>query len=225
MPSQSFKEFQKNLTDVKRLISLHNTLSRPNGTGTRGKRGLGHLTRGGIVLLCAAWERYVESVLEEGAAFLATKHTLATLPAAPKKLVQDFVNGGKSTITAAALPTNLKTAMVEAVRFKTVGSPSANAFGLNNPKYQKIKPLFEKAVDVADIATAWSGGTTLIDDFVSARGEVAHRGGQAKYVHFAVLTKAVVLVSDYVTETDNYLRDHLRTLVSPNHRPWNRLAT
>ncbi len=72
MPSESFKEFQQNLTDVKRLVSLHNNLSRPNGTGTRGKRGLGHLTRGGIVLLCAAWERYVASRrCEEGAAFLA----------------------------------------------------------------------------------------------------------------------------------------------------------
>jgi len=221
MPSESSKEFQQNLTDVKRLVSLHNNLSRPNGTGTRGKRGLGHLTRGGIVLLCAAWERYVESVLEEGASFLARKHTLATLPASPKKLVQDFVNGGKSTFTAATLPANLEAAMIEAVRFKTVGPPGGVG-GLNTPKHKQLKPLFETMLCVPDVGTQWSNGTTPIDDFVSARGEVAHRGGQAKYVHFAVLTKAVVLVSGYVIETDNFLSDHLRALVTPNRRPWNR---
>lgn len=75
---------------------------------------------------------------------------------------------------------------------------------------------------VPDVGTQWSNGTTPIDDFVSARGEVAHRGGQAKYVHFAVLTKAVVLVSGYVIETDNYLSDHLRSQVTPHRRPWNR---
>lgn len=222
MPSESFKEFEKNLTDVKRLVSLHNTLSRPNGTGGRGKRGLGHLTRAGIVLLCAAWERYVESVLEEGAGFLASKHTLDTLPASTKKLVQDFVNGGKSGFSAATLPANLKPVMVEAVRYKTVGSPSANVFGLNTPKHKQLKPLFDSILCVTDIGNHWSKKTKPIDDFVSARGEVAHRGGQAKYVHFAVLTKAVVLVSDYVIETDNFLSDHLRGLVMPKQRPWNR---
>lgn len=221
MPSESFKEFQQNLTDVKRLVALHKNLSRPNGTSKPGKRGLGHLTRGGIVLLCAAWERYVESVLEEGAAFLARHHTLATLPASTKKLVQDFVNGGKSTFTPGTLPANLEAAMIEAVRFKTVGPPGGVG-GLNTPKHKQLKPLFETILCVSDVGTHWSKGATPIDDFVSARGEVAHRGGQAKYIHFAVLTKAVVLVSDYVLETDNHLRDHLRSLVTPHRRPWNR---
>lgn len=214
MPSNSFKEFSKNLTDVKRLVALHNRLSIPNGTGKPGKRALGHLTRGGLVLLCAAWERYAESILEEGAIFLARRHTLATLPANPKKLVVDFVNGGKSSFTSATLASNLEAAIVEAVRSKTDG--------LNTPKHKNLKPLFEKAFAVPDIGTAWTSGIQAIDDFVTARGEVAHRGGQAKYVHFATLTRAVTLVSDSVVETDNFLSDHIRPLVSPPRRPWNR---
>lgn len=221
MPSDSFSEFSQNLIDVERIVSLHRTLSRPNGTGKRGRRALGHLTRGGIVLLCAAWERYTESVLEEGAAFLARKHTRASLPANPKKLVEGFVNGRKSSFTMATLDANLEAAMVEAVRFKTVGPPGG-AGGLNTPKHENLKRLFDSILCVPDIGTAWSAGTKPIDDFVRARGDVAHRGGQAKYVHFAVLTKAVKLVSTYVVETDNFLSDHLRTLVTPSQRPWNR---
>jgi hypothetical protein len=172
-------------------------------------------------LFCAAWERYVESVLEEGAAFLASKHTLASLPLSTKKLVQDFVNSGKSKFTASTLQANLRAAMVEAVRVKTVGPPGG-AGGLNTPKHKHLKPLFNTVLCVPDIGTQWSNNTKPIDDFVSARGEVAHRGGQAKYVHFAFLTKSVVLVSDYVVETDNFLSDHIRGLVTPNKRPWNR---
>lgn len=214
MPSESFKEFEQNLTDVKRIVSLHNTLSRPNGAGRRGKRGLGHLTRGGIVLLCAAWERYVESVLEEGAAFLGRRHSHATLPAGPRQFVLDYVNHNQTPHTQADLQNNLEAALVAAVQRKTEK--------LNTPKHAKVQPLFANVLGVVDIAAAWSCGHQPIDNFVVLRGGVAHRGGQAPYVRFAALTNAVASVSEYAAETDNHLSDHLRTLVTPSRRPWNR---
>lgn len=217
MPSGSFKEFQQNLTDVKRIVSLHNALSRPNGAGRRGKRGLGHLTRGGLVLLCAAWERYVESVLEEGAAFLARKHSHATLPAGPRQFVLDYVNHNQTPHTPGDLQNNLEAALTAAVRRKTEK--------LNTPKHAKVQPLFASVLGVLDIANAWSQGSQPIDDFVVLRGGVAHRGGQAPYVRFAALTNAVASISEYAVETDNFLSDHIRTLVNPNRRPWNRQAS
>ena len=42
----------------------YNTL-KPTG---QGKRGLGHITRSTIFVLCAVWEQYVEEVIEEAAA-------------------------------------------------------------------------------------------------------------------------------------------------------------
>jgi hypothetical protein len=214
MPSTARGEFDQNLTDVKRIVRLHDALSRPAGARRRGKRALGHLTRGGLVLLCAAWERYAESVLEEAAAFVARRNTLASLHASPKKFVTDFVNGGKSTISYALLAANLETAMTEAVRAKTAA--------LNTPKHKNLKPLFERVLHVADIAAAWSEPHTTIDNFVSLRGEVAHRGGQAGYVRISGLRVHVETIGQFVTETDNYLSDHVRTLVVPSRRPWNR---
>lgn len=94
---------------------------------------------------------------------------------------------------------------------------------LNSPKYEKIKPLFNNYLNLADIGSCWSKGTTIIDDFVSLRGEVAHRGREGKYIQFKLLTKHEALIKNYATETDNSLSDHLRTLVTPCIRPWNRL--
>jgi hypothetical protein len=153
-------------------------------------------------------------VLEEGASFLAARHTLASLPAEPKKLVTDFVNGGKSSFTAATLAANLEAALLEAVRARTDK--------LNTPRFAKIQPLFDATMGIADIGAAWSLPSAKIDAFVTLRCEVAHRGGQAKYVHFGALTTAVGVVSAFVVDTDNYLSDQLRTKVLPNQRPWNR---
>jgi len=50
MPSTSFLKFETNmLTDVDRIISSHTQLNHDG----RGRRGLGHITRSGVLMLCA----------------------------------------------------------------------------------------------------------------------------------------------------------------------------
>jgi hypothetical protein len=57
MPSKAYDVFRTSLlADVDALVESHSALS----TGTRGRQGLGHITRSALVLLCAAWEYYVE---------------------------------------------------------------------------------------------------------------------------------------------------------------------
>lgn len=212
MPSTAFTEYKANLKDVHRLVLLHRSLS---GTSP-GRRGLGHLTRGGIVLLCAAWERYVETVSVEAATFLTRKlPSHASLPAVPRQKVVDYANSGKNAWTAAQLTTSTWTDIyLDALRKRTEA--------LNTPKHENLQPIFEAFLDVPDIATFWPSGKTPIDEFVSLRGEVAHRGAQSTYVHFGQLTKYEQEVTAWVTATDNSLSDHLHTLVTPNLRPWNR---
>lgn len=86
MPSTAYLEYKKNLKDVHRLVLLHKSLS-----GTKpGKRGLGHITRGGLLMLCAAWERYVETVAIEGAIFLTNRlPNHAALPPTPRQKLTD----------------------------------------------------------------------------------------------------------------------------------------
>lgn len=213
MPSTAYNEYIKNLKDVHRLIVSHRNLS----GNDRGKRGLGHLTRGGLLLLCAAWERYIETLLIEGADFLCLKLTSFTeLPPLPQQKVRDYVNNNSTPFTSAQLST---------IEWKNIYISTINekVEKLNSPKYEKIKPLFNNYLNLADIGSCWSKGTTIIDDFVSLRGEVAHRGREGKYIQFKLLTKHEALIKNYATETDNSLSDHLRTLVTPCIRPWNRL--
>ena len=213
MPSAAYSEYLQNLKDVHRLVLLHR---RESGTG-RGRRGLGHLTRGGLLLLCAAWERYVETVLPVGAREVARRlpsHT--ALPPVPRQKVLDHVNSNGNPWTAAQLASP---AWVDIY----VDSMTARIDKLHTPKHFKLKPLFEDFLAVPDIGLAWTTGTTLIDDFVKLRGEVAHRGGQSRYVRFGQLEEYEIVITRYVKETDNYLSDHLRTLVNPMLRPWNRI--
>jgi RiboL-PSP-HEPN len=215
MPSEAYLEFNQNLTDVHRLVLLHRQVS---GTG-RGRRGLGHLTRGGLLLLCAAWERYVETAIVEGAQIVANKLPgINALPPSVRQKVQNHANNNSTVWSAAQLGTpQWGQVYIDAI--------TRRVDKLHTPKHHKLQPIFQDFLAVADIEAAWSEGKAPIDDFVALRGEVAHRGGQSRYIHFWQLENFESKVTQYVQETDNYLSDHLRTLVNPRRRPWNRIAT
>lgn len=92
MPSQAFKDFRYNLVDTRRLVTVHGLLS----GGNPGKKGLGHLTRSGVVMLCASWELYVESLLVEAVHWLTSQHAdPSTLPKAVKKTLASYVRNHK----------------------------------------------------------------------------------------------------------------------------------
>lgn len=213
MPSEAYKEYSQNLTDVGRLILAHTKENAANP----GRRGLGHYTRGGLLLLCAAWERYVESVIEEAARFLTSRlPNVASLPPNAQQKTRDHANNNNTPWTAADLATDRwKEVFLEALKKRTDA--------LNTPKHANLVPLFNTFLDVPDIAAAWTSGHGLIDDFVARRGEVAHRGRQSAYVRIGHLKDVKDLILGYVTETDNFLSDHVRLLVTPNRRPWNRI--
>lgn len=167
--------------------------------------------------MCAAWERYVETVAIESAAFLGRRlpgH--GSLPPVPRQKVTNHANDGRNAWTAAQLNTQAWTHVyVDAVKKRTEV--------LNTPKHRNLKPLFEQFLAVPDIAACWTGGATANDDFVTLRGEAAHRGAESQYIHFGSLVALEASVSTRVVETHNFLSDHLRLLVQPHRRPWNRI--
>jgi len=210
--STAYDEYEQNLTDVHRLVLLHR---RERGTG-RGRRGLGHLTRGGLLLLCAAWERYTETVIVEGATFLTRRLTMFNqLPGSVATRVRNHTNSNGNTWHAAQLTTpDWKRIYLDAL--------DVRVRALNTPKHANLKAMFLDFLNVPDIGTCWGGGTQVVDDFVSLRGEVAHRGGQSRYIRFGQLEAYEASMTGCVLETDNFLSDHLKTLVPPGRRAWYR---
>lgn len=95
MASVAFNEFRYNILDARRLHQAHGKLS----NGAPGKKGLGHITRSGAIMLCAAWEHYQESILVEGTAFLAKEiRDPQSLPLPVRKHISDFVKKDRKSV-------------------------------------------------------------------------------------------------------------------------------
>ncbi len=212
MPSNSYDEYHKNLRDVHRLVLLHDNLK---GTG-RGRRGLGHLTRGGILLLCAAWERYCEALVEEAAKYLS-QHVpaITAMPAPTGQKVRDHANSGKTTWTAAQVAgSSWSNVYLDYVKIQTAS--------LNTPKSQKLTMLFKNCLGIPDVASFWTSPTADVDAFVTLRGEVAHRGTSSKYVRIGQLQDLEALTTRLGVDTDNKVAQYLKTAAGTNRLPWNR---
>ncbi|MFA1753466.1 HEPN domain-containing protein [Xanthomonas campestris] len=213
MPSYAFGEYLNNLRDVHRLVLLHASL---NGS-ERGRRGLGHLTRGGVLLLCAAWERYTESVLVESATYLQ-KHVpnRTAMPANVAQRILNYANSNNNAWTAArANGPTWGQIYSDYVQRQTDA--------LNTPKYENLKNLFHNCIGVSDVASLWSNPSQEITDFVALRGEVAHRGSSSAYITIANLKVLEVSIKNFAAETDNEVARHLKALSGTKRLPWNRV--
>lgn len=210
MPSHAFGSFEYNIVDVDRLIATHAKLH----DGKPGKKGLGHITRSGTVMLCAAWELYVEMLLQEASAFLAKSITLASeLPADVQKQISVVVRNEKNDLAPMRLAGDgWKAVLIDHVVARTES--------LNTPKSVRVMPLFLQLLGIADISTAWTLGTQPLDDFVGVRGDIAHRGRHANYIHIWKLDEYRAQIHRYACETDNFVRAHLRDLHALKKAPW-----
>ena len=213
MPSASYKLFLDNVVDVERLIESHGALH----DGNPGKKGLGHITRSGIVMLCAAWEVYVEELLVQSVEHLTTCcDPPSQLPKPVKKYLSGRVRDDKHELK----PIHFGgTGWIDV--YKCYVRQSVDA--LNTPKSENTDPLYRRYVGLIDMSSCWSVGSSGIDDFVTSRGEIAHKGRSATYVRIKQLRDDLALVKAAVAETDNALANHLRS-VSPNNKlPWYRI--
>ena len=213
MPSKARVLFRdKLLPDVTSILETHRQVN-PRG---HGRRALGHLTRGGVALLCASWELYIEEVLIESARFLVKD------AASP-----DFLpNKIKGKITQAAKNDKHEHGALKLCglgwRDVYVDAARASVEKLNTPKYGNIKDLFSDWLDIDDIAVNWRHPTSSLNDFVRIRGEIAHRGADSRYIQVKQLSEFKSMIDDLVVDTDRTLSDHLMGICHSKSRPWRR---
>ena len=215
MPSSAYKKFRDVLlVDVKRIIESHSQL---NHAG-RGKRGLGHITRSGVMMLCAAWELYIEEVLSESVRLLVDKCD------SPKDLPMPLQKEASKHVKEARH--ELKPLDLAGVGWRSViHNHSLNTVDcLNTPKSFKINKLYKKFLGVTDLSTNWSHGGPTIDRFVTARGDIAHRGRDTKYITINKLSNYKDIIFTTVKEIDNFLADYLQGLGNHNRLPWHRIT-
>lgn len=214
MASSAFGAFQFNLVDVDRLIESHGVLS---GTG-QGRRGLGHVTRGGVVMLCAAWELYLEHVLLEGLRFaIYSTGSPADLPTPVQKELSGFVKGHKH---------ELKPLQLSGDGWRDVlGDRATNLVGdLNTPKAGPVNQLFNRLLGIEQLSACWSIGADAVDEFVTARGDIAHRGRHSGYVQMGRLRTHKENMHSAAVDTDNCVAKYVRDNFPVPRKPWNAIG-
>ncbi len=213
MPSTARQFFRDNLLpDVSQLIQTHRDVN-PDG---RGRRALGHLTRSGVVMLCAAWELYIEEVLVEGAKFLVQDaESPHFLPDPVKGRISQTAKSDTHAFGALKLcGDGWKTVYTDAVL------NDVSIF--NTPKIGKINELYKKWLGLNDISVNWRHPSASLNAFVEARGAIAHRGANADYVRITRLAELKTMIDELVVDTDRELSDYLYGISHNHRRPWRR---
>lgn len=211
MPSNSFNTFRYNLVDVDRLTESHEALRGTN----QGKKGLGHITRSAIVMLCASWEMYVEHLLLEGIDYL-TSHVKSPdeLPMPVQKELASAVRNSKHDLKPLALAgTGWKQVL------KDHGSNETDR--LNTPKSTNINLLFVSLLGISRLSDSWEISAEIVDEFVSARGEIAHRGRHAPYTQLGKLNDHKSNIYRVACNTDNHVSESIKAIITNGRKPWN----
>ncbi|WP_197714073.1 HEPN domain-containing protein [Ferriphaselus amnicola] len=199
------------LDDVDRIIESHNAL---NHDGL-GRRGLGHITRSGVVMLCAAWELYVEELLVETARVLCTRATSPDqLPEHVQREISKVVRESKHELKPLELAGDGWKMVYENHCIQTTQS-------INTPKSTILVPLFKRLSGVEDISESWTLGATALNEFVTVRGDIAHRGRDAGYIQINTLTTYRDQILRFVIDTDNGMADFIQGN-STGNSPWRR---
>ena len=214
MPSNARQLFKRKLLpDVKKLLETHDELN-PVG---RGRRHLGHITRSGVLSLCSAWELYVEEVVLESAQFLMQDVDVPDgLPDRIKGMLVKTAKADKHNFGVL----NLCGTGWKAVYQRAVVIECAH---LNTPKFGNISSLMHDwlGVDTDELENAWTHTKDDLNEFVTRRGEIAHRGADAEYVRRSALAEYCDLIDRFTIDTDNFLRNHLCECADDRRRPWN----
>ena len=214
MPSNALGKFEgAMMKDVNRIIATHASIQ----NGGRGNKALGHLTRSGVLLLCAAWELYVEELMIEAVRECSQRaQSPSDLPKSVQKSIAEHVKGSQHQLRVLALAGDGWRAVYAEMAVEWVSS-------LNTPNKHNINEGFKKLIGIEGLASNWSFGDNSVNDFVKARGDVAHKGSAAGNIHMNKLRETYLpQIMRCAVDTDNAVSTYIRSIFEPKAYPWNR---
>ncbi|URJ44477.3 HEPN domain-containing protein [Paenibacillus polymyxa] len=216
MPSYSCRDYRRRTIDVQKLSKDYKTLRET--FNKKGRVALDHLTRSGVLLLCGAWETYIEDILREISTHFATLSKIDELPREVKKTIIHYVKNHKQEDKVLELADggwkNLY--LDEIVEQKLEG--------FNTPKVHNIKEISKKLIGYEEIMDCLTPeNKDFINQFVQYRGYIAHnvRSRGEQYLTVEKLDEYVDDFETIVNTVDNHLLNYLKPFVSS--RLWNRV--
>lgn len=214
MPSMARTAFDENVKDIEKLLALHAA----EGGGQPGRRyGLEVLNKSAIVLITSFWESYCEDIAEEALEVIVQHAPNAdALPKEIKKLIAKNLKADKNELAVwgisddkwrAVLRANLANLKTE--RNQTFATPKS--FNVNN--------LFESAVGLANMSSNWkwermttTQAAKKLNDFVSKRGDIAHRGSSTSTVKKSEVIAYLNHVKKLAAKTGGAVKKHVKSI-------------
>lgn len=202
------------MIDVDRLIESHVALH----NGNRGKKGLGHITRSAVVILAATWENYIESLLNESLKYICNNLEFPKqLPKVVQKSFANKIRKDKNEQKALHLAGDGWKQVIQ-------GYARQETDLLHSPKSQQVDLLFKNYTGYKNFSKDWDDLGIKLDAFLSKRGEIAHKGRQAKYIKMSELSVDKEMIECLSINIDGLIADYLKATIQGNRLPWNKVV-
>jgi len=215
MPSKAWKSFDQNAQDIERLLELH---QEKGGTSPGRRRGLEVLNKSAIVLITSYWEAYCEDIATEGLEHIVQHgRSPDQLPKEIKQIIAKELKADPNDLSVWSLcgegwKTILKTRL-DHLRDQRNRK-------LNTPRTQNIDDLFLQALGLSSISSSWKWPKKMtidrarnkLDNYVTLRGEIAHRGIAANAVTKNQVEDYFYFIKRLVSKTGSAVNSHARKI-------------
>ncbi|MCW2090251.1 UNVERIFIED_ORG: hypothetical protein M2328_003531 [Rhodococcus erythropolis] len=205
-----------NREDVARLLELHGE----KGGTERGRRyGLEVLNKSAIVLITAFWEAFCEDLAAEALERLVNELENPTdLPKALQKIIAEELKDDQHNLAIWRLAGDgwrpHVTSRLDALRTK-------RNWDLMNPRPNQVQKLFADTLGLPDVTKSWkwSGASVTkscekLDEYVTLRGDVAHRGTAEESVKLVVVRAYDEFIQKLVDTTDKCVNQFVSETIS-----------
>lgn len=213
MPSKARLSFDKNASDIKKLLSFH----QQKGGTLRGRRyGLEVLNKSAIVLITSFWEAYCEDLATEGLEHIVKhgKDASVLTKELKKQIAKELTNDDNDLAIWSLSDDGWR--LVLKKRLQNLKEERNRR--LNTPKSTNIDDLFLKALGISKISQTWKWATKMnansarekLDEYVKLRGVIAHRGKSSKSVQKVDVTDYFDLIKKLAAKTGGKVNRHVK---------------
>jgi hypothetical protein len=144
---RAFDGFEKNYVDVNNLFAIHGDIT--GGIQGQGRNVTPSLLRSSVVLMCAAWEAFIEDVCIEGIELLINSGAdPKVLPNGIKTSVGETLKAGNALDAWSLAADGWKSALKTGVEQK--------CDRLNSPKYKNIEGLVHQCFGIRELKRNWT---------------------------------------------------------------------
>ncbi len=212
MPSKAYANYCKNSQQVYKLIKVYDDTLEANKR--RGKKGLDHLTRSGLMFLCSSWEVYVEQIAIEAGEIIAKRlRGPDGLPKEVKKKISKKIKESCNEIEPINFARNWKEYYCNLINVEMKA--------LNTPKKEKICSIFHAYLGLdknrieSDVLTI-SG----INEIVVARGDIAHNVFADTYLKKEKLIRYFDTINKTIIDIELLFYNYIPEITGNAKRPW-----